>query len=146
MLCTVYYAASDEVRFTVPSPFTVAQAASGGSYRAVVVLEAGDSEQVFDRIQNLEESWWKNESFIGSHLVHGDKRSMSVGDIIVWSDGKTEIVAGFGFQKLPSLIGKRLHDAADREERRKGERPLASMEQLAKLIAQRNKPTDDHGK
>jgi hypothetical protein len=111
----VYFAAHRDVTFTVPSNFAIAQAAAAGKYHVAASFYAWDAEEVYTRLQN-EANWddlkqtfvpW-SEAEPGFCGTGNERRSMSVGDIIVWSDRTVEIVDSIGFKSLPTLIGARL--------------------------------------
>jgi hypothetical protein len=74
-----------------------------GLYEKAAVLEATESENVFTRLQNLEHGWTEDKSI---ECTTNFPRSMSVGDVIVWEDGRKEIVASFGFEPVPDFIGE----------------------------------------
>lgn len=121
MPCTIYYAASRETRFDVPSKLAMLQAANRGEYVAVATVMADNAEWVWSRLQNVERGW--KETIGEAEQLHGaddvnHRRSMSVGDIIVWEDERTEVAADFGFKAVPSMIGRRIRDFCRQEDAR----------------------------
>lgn len=75
-----------------------------GLYVKVALVQAEDAEDVWTGLQNIDYSW---HSLVGSGRSVAMKlcakapgRSMDVGDIIVWEDGKVEVVASIGFEEV----------------------------------------------
>jgi hypothetical protein len=80
----------------------IEKARAAGLYKYAATVQADESEAVFAAFQNIDNNWsdklvWRN--VIAFH-VGKEKRSMAVGDLIVWNDFETEVVASFGFEKL----------------------------------------------
>jgi len=85
-------------------------AAKDGNYKvpgarslltAAAELEATTNEEVYRKLQNLDEAWTAQADV---KCLTGFPRSMDVGDIIVWADGRHERVASFGFDTVTDLL------------------------------------------
>lgn len=68
--------------------------------RRAATLEAENAEHVWTRLQNVADSW-RGDPTIECHTEFS--RSMDVGDIIVWSDGRMERCASSGFEPVANL-------------------------------------------
>jgi len=65
--------------------------------RKVATMAAANAEAVWMSLQNLDRPWPQNP-IIECHI--DCPRSMDVGDLVVWEDGKIEQMAGLGFEPL----------------------------------------------
>ena len=65
--------------------------------KKAVTMNAENSEQIWVALQNLEVSWCEKPG-IDCHTAF--PRSMDVGDIIVWEDGRTETCTSVGFKPI----------------------------------------------
>lgn len=71
--------------------------------KAVEFEYAKDAEEIWMALQNgvRHQSWWHSEALMEIGAKHCDRncrRSMDVGDIIVWEDGRRERCASCGFE------------------------------------------------
>lgn len=73
-----------------------------GLYKKVALVQAEDAEAVWMGLQNIDSNWQdaENGGLVAELQEAASKRSMDVGDIIVWEDGKVEIVASVGFKEV----------------------------------------------
>jgi hypothetical protein len=68
-------------------------------YEVAAVLETnGSAEGVFAKLQNMSKGWNENPDII--EVFTDFPRSMSVGDYIIWDDGKIERVSSMGFETI----------------------------------------------
>ena len=80
-------------------------ARSVGMLVEVAQVEAADAEDIWVALQNMNGPWGDGESTRGGEIAPvqiqkvrvRQERSMDVGDVIVWEDGKVEAVASCGF-------------------------------------------------
>ena len=61
-----------------------------------------DAEEVWTKLQNFETNWV--ERLDVAALRGKNERSMDVGDLIIWEDGKRETVAGCGFKTVEGIV------------------------------------------
>jgi len=81
-----------------------------GMIQPAAKLEAYDAENVFHMIQNHQTPWTASEHV---EVLTDKPRSMMVGDVIVWEDGTTEVVARFGFEKYEGDFKKMLKEQSE---------------------------------
>lgn len=90
----------------------VVAANAAGLYQFIGTVKTDTAEQVFKFTQNLSEIGWVEEG-LGSGFLLGTEgeglektgtcyaaRSMMVGDVIVWENGKVEVCASCGFNNV----------------------------------------------
>ena len=78
-------------------PKGIKEAFIAGLYKKKAVVTADNANEVWQLANSFEKSWLENSKVMP--LV--DKaRSMMVGDLIIWDNGKIESVASFGFETL----------------------------------------------
>ncbi len=65
--------------------------------KKAATLEAATDEQVWMRLQN-HEAPWTADTTIEAHLTF--TRSMDIGDLIVWEDGRRARVESCGFEEV----------------------------------------------
>lgn len=63
--------------------------------RKAAVLEASDAEQIWERLQNTLTASWTGDKTI--EQATDFPRSMDVGDLVVWEDGRVQRCADMGF-------------------------------------------------
>ena len=64
-------------------------------FKPAAVLDAKDAEAIWKTLQNTAEPWEVNNSI---SILTGFPRSMDIGDLIVWFDGRQERCAETGFE------------------------------------------------
>lgn len=68
---------------------------------AVAILNVDSAEQVWMTLQNHKAHWSANDNYdVLVQVLSETKRSMDVGDVVVWEDGRMERVAGMGFEAV----------------------------------------------
>jgi hypothetical protein len=77
-----------------------ADAIKFGMIKPAAKMQASSAEQVWQAMQNINEPWSDNEFIVPLGTI---RRSMDVGDVIVWENGKVECCADFGFKKLETF-------------------------------------------
>lgn len=73
----------------------VKQACAFGLYEAAAEIDGDDPEAVWMALQNLHDPWTATIKPLTDF-----PRSMDVGDLIVWDDGRIEMVASVGFRPV----------------------------------------------
>lgn len=76
----------------------VRTALASGLYTLAHIGEADDAETLWNRLQNVDSSWAAEH-----RSMNGQVRSMDVGDMIVWEDGRTDVCASIGFTEIPAI-------------------------------------------
>jgi len=68
-------------------------------FKHTAVVDVDHAEAAWVMLQNLDAPWDANEDYSKLvQVVSKNNRSMDVGDVIVWEDGRTEMVASCGFE------------------------------------------------
>jgi hypothetical protein len=90
----------------------VKAAKEAGLYKYMGTMTVlGGAESIWTYTQNLSEAGWVEEALGNGMLMEKGEglskkgtlygaKSMSVGDVIVWANGKVEVAAGIGFNEV----------------------------------------------
>jgi hypothetical protein len=74
-----------------------------GFYREAAKLDRPDAERVWVTLQNVVAAWRDTTDV---ECMTDFPRSMDVGDVIVWEDGRAEICASVGFEEANDFARK----------------------------------------
>jgi hypothetical protein len=72
-----------------------------GLMKLATEVEADDAEDIWKALQNLDRPW---SEALPVPVLTTFPRSMDVGDIVLWADGRAERVASIGFEPVDAAF------------------------------------------